>query len=60
MNFQELKREWEYAYNERIGILCEDSQPTQEQEREARLCADRHINRLNDLYKKGEATGTTR
>lgn len=43
LSFSEIKREWEYAYNERIGLMVEDGNPTPEQERAARLCADEHI-----------------
>jgi len=43
-HFALIKAEWEYAYNERLGLMCEGDPPTPEQEREARLCADRHIN----------------
>lgn len=46
MKFQTIKEEWEYIYNERLGIMLEGGQPTPEQEREARLCADAHVQAL--------------
>jgi hypothetical protein len=42
--FSDIKAEWEYAYNERLGLMIDGSDPpTPEQEREARLYADQHI-----------------
>jgi hypothetical protein len=47
MTFQEIKEEWSYAYHERLGMMIDGPEPpTPEQEREARLCADRHVTRL--------------
>lgn len=36
----EQQKEWEYRYQERLGILCEDREPTEEQKRIAKEEAD--------------------
>jgi hypothetical protein len=51
MTFSQIKAEWEYAYNERLGMMIEDRAATPEQEREARLCADRHVQELDYIQK---------
>lgn len=48
--FAVIREEWQYVYDERIAIMREahepGSPPTQQEEREARLCADRHVQEL--------------
>lgn len=36
----EITEEWNYRYAERLGVLCEDREPTDEQKRMARDEAD--------------------
>lgn len=42
----QLRAEWDYIKNERLGLLCEDREPTQEQIKMARDEADRHVEEL--------------
>ena len=43
MSDQEMKREWEYYYTERLGMLCEDRDPTPTERNLARRCANQAI-----------------
>ena len=43
MSEQELKREWEYRYQERLALLCEDRDPTPAERNMARRCANQAI-----------------
>lgn len=36
MTKDEIGKEWQYRYQERLGILCEDQDPTPEQRKIAR------------------------
>jgi hypothetical protein len=40
MTDAEIKSEWTYRYEERLGILCGKEQPTEEQKRIAKQEAD--------------------
>ena len=36
----EIVREWNYRYEERLGIMCEDREPSSEQIMTAAKCAE--------------------
>ena len=44
----EEQTEWNYIFQERIGIMCGDGEPTDEQKAIARKEADEHIKALKD------------
>ena len=46
MTESELQAEWDYRYNERLGIMCGSDQPTKEQDAIARQEADGAIEKL--------------
>lgn len=46
MTTEELKAEWNYRYEERLGILCEDLRPTPDQRRIAAQEADQTVREL--------------
>ncbi len=46
MNDAELREEWNYRYQERLGILCEDRVPTSEEDQIARKEADETVAKL--------------
>lgn len=48
MTAPELQEEWEYRFNERLGIMCEDREPTPEQVRVARTEADKAVAELKE------------
>lgn len=39
--------EWNYVYNERLGILCEDNEPTAEQRAIAKQDADEAVRKMH-------------
>jgi len=43
MTEADLKHEWEYRYRERLGMLCEDREPTPDERNMARRCANATI-----------------
>ena len=43
---QERLTEWEYVYNERLGLICEDREPTDEEDRFAQREAYQHLKEL--------------
>jgi hypothetical protein len=43
---EQLREEWRYVYHERIGIMCEDGEPTAEQKEIARAEANQAIEKL--------------
>lgn len=48
MTEQELKIEWQYRFEERLGILCEDKEPTNEEYKIAKDEADEAIIKLRN------------
>ena len=47
----EQKAEWEYVYTERLGISCEDREPTEGEKRRAREEANRSVKSLQSSSK---------
>ena len=45
----QLKEEWDYRYQERLGLLCEDRVPTKQEEEMARREANKAIERIVSL-----------
>jgi len=48
MTPDELKTEWQYVYDERVAILCEDSPITPQAHKMALDEADEHIRKINE------------
>lgn len=49
-------REWQYRYDERLAIMCEDREPTEEQKERARKDADKQLKTLRLVARKRQLT----
>lgn len=52
ISFRKLKEEWQYIYDERLGIMAEDKQPTPLQEKTARDEADTHLEKVKQYLER--------
>lgn len=48
--------EWQYRYDERLAIMCEDREPTEDQKEIARKQADKELKALKQVAKKRRLT----
>jgi hypothetical protein len=52
ISFKKLREEWQYAFDERIGIMTEGDLPSADQERVARDEADAHMEKVKIYLEK--------
>lgn len=52
ISFRKLKEEWEYIYEERLGIMTEGDEPSDRQREIARDEADAHVEKCKQYLEK--------